>query len=47
MGLKEAFRKVGQAIEETKMKIGMKKIQKRRNSDRRKRPEDRKGNSYK
>ena len=25
MGLKEAFRKVGQAIEETKMKIGMKK----------------------
>ena len=25
MGLKEAFRKVGQVIEETKMKIGMKK----------------------
>lgn len=46
MGLKEAFRKVGQAIEETKMKIGMKNT-KRRNSDRRKRPEDRKGNSYK
>ena len=28
MGLKEAFRKVGQAIEETKMKIGMKKYKK-------------------
>lgn len=47
MGLKEAFRKVGQAIEETKMKIGMKKIQKRRNSGRRKRPEAGNGNSYK
>lgn len=29
MGLKEAFRKVGQAIEETKMKIGMKKYKKK------------------
>lgn len=28
MGLKEAFRKVGQVIEETKMKIGMKKYKK-------------------
>lgn len=28
MGPKEAFRKVGQAIEETKMKIGMKKYKK-------------------
>lgn len=28
MGLKEAFRKVEQAIEETKMKIGMKKYKK-------------------
>lgn len=28
MGLKEAFRKVGQTIEETKMKIGMKKYKK-------------------
>jgi hypothetical protein len=28
MGLKEAFKKVGQAIEETKMKIGMKKYKK-------------------
>ena len=28
MGLKEVFRKVGQAIEETKMKIGMKKYKK-------------------
>lgn len=28
MGLKEAFRKVGQVIEETKMKIGMKKCKK-------------------
>lgn len=28
MGLKEAFRKVGQAIEETKMKIGMKNTKK-------------------
>lgn len=47
MELKEAFRKVGQVIEETKMKIGMKKIQKRRNSGRRKRPEAGNGNSYK
>lgn len=47
MGLKEAFRKVGQAIEETKMKIGMKKYKKGRNSDRRKRPEAGNGNSCK
>lgn len=47
MGLKEAFRKVGQAIEETKMKIRMKKYKKRRNSGRRKRPEAGNGNSCK
>lgn len=47
MGLKEAFRKVGQAIEETKMKIGMKKYKKRRNSGRRKRSEAGNDNSYK
>ena len=32
MGLKEAFRKVGQVIEETKMKIGMKKYKKGKRS---------------
>lgn len=46
MGLKEAFRKVGQTIEETKMKIGMKKYKKAEFRSK-KRPEDRKGNSYK
>lgn len=47
MGLKEAFRKVGQAIEETKMKIGMKKYKKGGIQIEEKKPEDRKGNSYK
>lgn len=42
MGLKEAFRKVGQAIEETKMKIGMKKYKKGGIQIEEKRPEDRK-----
>ena len=47
MGLKEAFRKVGQVIEETKMKIGMKKYKKGGIQVEEKRPEAGNGNSYK